>query len=247
MWPETHKLTGNNYYYSSLPARYKLWQDLGVKASVTPLSNISPAWLAAYRSAKAAKQYHRQLREMPACVAHPCTAAVSTCLQALAPLEMQRRFPACVRSCCMCCCCAGLTSSTQAGKTACPNNSRQWTSPARKVLQSAQARTANRLTPTQCGHTSSQLATDQPANSRAPDLQVPGLLTAMSITCQCCLLWQLGKALLVTVFCHHKVADGFDAPVLEFGQSVHSLILLCAVCGLYCRHGFGICDPSVGE
>lgn len=36
----------------------------------------------------------------------------------------------------------------------------------------------------------------------------------------------------------------FDAPVLEFGfSSVHSLILVCAVCGLYCLHGFSICDP----
>lgn len=65
VWPKTHKLKGNDYYYSSLPARYKLWQDLGVKASSTPLSNISPAWLAAYRSAQAATRHHRQLQKVP--------------------------------------------------------------------------------------------------------------------------------------------------------------------------------------
>jgi hypothetical protein len=49
VWPETHKLKGNNYYFSSLPGRFKLWQDLKIKGSVTPLPSISPAWLAAYR------------------------------------------------------------------------------------------------------------------------------------------------------------------------------------------------------
>jgi hypothetical protein len=47
--PHTHKLKGNNYYFSSLPGRFKLWQDLRVKGTVTPLPTISPAWLAAYR------------------------------------------------------------------------------------------------------------------------------------------------------------------------------------------------------
>lgn len=73
VWPETHKLKGNDYYYSSLAGRYKLWQDLGVKASVTPLSNISPAWLAAYRSARAATRHLRQLREMLATPLHCCS------------------------------------------------------------------------------------------------------------------------------------------------------------------------------
>lgn len=31
VWPNTHKLKGNNYYFSSLPGRFKLWQDLRVK------------------------------------------------------------------------------------------------------------------------------------------------------------------------------------------------------------------------
>jgi hypothetical protein len=49
VWPETHKLKGNNYYFSSLPGRFKLWQDLKIKGTVTPLPALSPAWLAAYR------------------------------------------------------------------------------------------------------------------------------------------------------------------------------------------------------
>lgn len=49
VFPDRHKLKGNNYYFSSLPGRFKLWQDLRVVGTVTPLPIISPAWLAAYR------------------------------------------------------------------------------------------------------------------------------------------------------------------------------------------------------
>lgn len=49
VWPESHKLVGNNYYFSNLPARFKLWRDVAVKGSVATLGTISPGWLAAYR------------------------------------------------------------------------------------------------------------------------------------------------------------------------------------------------------
>eukprot|EP00879_Flechtneria_rotunda_P005992 GHRR01006301.1.p1 GENE.GHRR01006301.1~~GHRR01006301.1.p1 ORF type:complete len:341 (+),score=86.96 GHRR01006301.1:251-1273(+) len=48
--PETHKLRGNSYYFSNLPARFKLWRDVFVQGHVVGLSAITPAWLAAYRS-----------------------------------------------------------------------------------------------------------------------------------------------------------------------------------------------------
>jgi hypothetical protein len=48
--PDTHKLVGNSYYYSNLPARFKLWRDAAVHGSVVTLSAMSPAWLAAYKS-----------------------------------------------------------------------------------------------------------------------------------------------------------------------------------------------------
>jgi len=48
--PATHKLVGNSYHYSNLPARFKLWRDAAVHGTVVTLSAMSPAWLAAYKS-----------------------------------------------------------------------------------------------------------------------------------------------------------------------------------------------------
>lgn len=47
--PDSHKLVGNSYYFSNLPARFKLWRDVAVKGSVQTLDKISPGWLAAYK------------------------------------------------------------------------------------------------------------------------------------------------------------------------------------------------------
>lgn len=49
VWPDSHKLKGNNYYFSNLPPRFQLWKDLVGSTDVTPLPEISPAWLATYR------------------------------------------------------------------------------------------------------------------------------------------------------------------------------------------------------
>lgn len=49
VWPDRHQLKGNGYFYSGLPGRYKLWRDMGINSTVTPLPNLTPAFLAAYR------------------------------------------------------------------------------------------------------------------------------------------------------------------------------------------------------
>jgi hypothetical protein len=50
VWPETHKLRGNDYWYSNLPSRLTNWKNLGVKYTVTPLARMSEGWSVAYRS-----------------------------------------------------------------------------------------------------------------------------------------------------------------------------------------------------
>lgn len=50
VWPETHKLRGNDYWYSNLPSRLTNWRNLGVKYTTTPLARMSEGWSVAYRS-----------------------------------------------------------------------------------------------------------------------------------------------------------------------------------------------------
>ncbi|KAI8471778.1 MAG: hypothetical protein J3K34DRAFT_227144 [Monoraphidium minutum] len=47
--PATHKLVGNQFWYSSLPSRYRTWGTNGVRGAVAPMPKLSDAWMAAYR------------------------------------------------------------------------------------------------------------------------------------------------------------------------------------------------------
>ena len=46
--PATHKLGGNAWWFSDLPARLAAWRAKGVDVRTTPLQTPPPEWLAAY-------------------------------------------------------------------------------------------------------------------------------------------------------------------------------------------------------
>jgi len=49
VWPETHKLVGNNFWYSNVPRRFRAWAAAGLRVASRPLYKISAGWRAAYK------------------------------------------------------------------------------------------------------------------------------------------------------------------------------------------------------
>ena len=49
VFPETHKLKGNDYWSYGLPDRFEAWNRISLQAGTVPLSSISKGWMLAYK------------------------------------------------------------------------------------------------------------------------------------------------------------------------------------------------------